>query len=333
MRDVHATSYPRRVLVSTYHLSDTERARARRQWVDARPFVIGRAGDCAIVIDDPEVADHHLRVTSRDGQISVENLAPGTDVDGTPVAVHAAIVVGEGHPIRIGGTIVKLRLQAVSVVTTQPPVGPPVMPLPPTNPPPPVFYGTPPNPPAPPPPPARVRPRKPTLSPEPTEQRFLNALRANPGDAESRMVYADWLEGNGLNAKAQLVRLREHLDTFMHKNASDLDWRAVAVRTPIDHCIQNRCPGSWDVLAPDPTTDFVRACGVCRRQVRYCAELADVRVAGWERGPAVFDAALDRVAAHATYRDPYAPLVDDGDEIEDDPDGYTLDSPPTPFRR
>jgi hypothetical protein len=29
-----------------------------------------------------------------------------------------------------------------------------------------------------------------------------------------------------LNAKAQLLRLHEHSDTFMHRNATDIDWRA-----------------------------------------------------------------------------------------------------------
>jgi len=304
------------VLVATYHLSDTERVGARRVWIDASPFVIGRANDCHVVIDDPEVAAHHLRVASRDGEIVVENLATTVDVDGTPVAAQGFLVVEEGRPIRIGGTIVKLRLQEATAVTAQP--RPPIL-------------GQPAKPPAPRPAQARPRPRKDELSPDPTEQGFLVTLRVNPSDEETRMVYADWLEGNGFNAKAQLLRLREHLDTYMHKNASDLDWRVVAVRTPIERCIQNKCPGYWDALVPIAAGDFARTCQVCRREVRYCGELAEVSAAGWENMPVVFDAGLDRVAAHATYRDPTAPLPDDS-EIEDDPDGYTLDSPPS-FKR
>jgi len=316
------------VLVSTYHLSDAERAGARRVWIDASPFVIGRANDCHVVIDDPEVADHHLRVTTRDGAIVVENLATAVDVDGTPVATHGVLVVEEGRPLRIGGTIVKLRLQEAPVGTTRP--SEPLLVT--ANPPAPRYARPPGNPPAPRPAPTRPRPRKDELSADPTEQGFLVTLRTNPGDDETRMVYADWLEGNGFNAKAQLLRLREHLDTYMHKNSSALDWRVVAVRTPIERCIQNKCPGYWDALVPIAASDFARTCQVCRREVRYCGELAEVSAAGWENMPVVFDAGLDRVAAHATYRDPTAPLPDDGDETEEDPDSYTLDTPPS-FKR
>jgi uncharacterized protein (TIGR02996 family) len=305
------------VLVSTYHLTDTERVGARRVWIEARPLLIGTGPDCHVIVDDTDVAAHHLRITNRDGHIVVENLAHQIDVDGTPVAPGDSVVVQEGRAIRVGGTIVKLRLQEATVVTTPAPL-------------PPEYTGPPANPPAPRPPPPRLRPRKNQLSEDPKEQSLLSMLRANPQDTDTRLVYADWLEGNGFNAKAQLVRLREHLDTFMHRNATDVDWRVVAVRTPIDHCIQNKCPGFWDALAAGGMTDFTRTCGTCKRSVRYCGDLAEVRIAGYENAPAVFDAGLDRVAAHAIYRDPHAPL--DGDELEDDPDGYTLDTPST-FRR
>lgn len=308
--------------------------------------MIGHARDCDVVIEDPDVADRHLRVSNRDGAIVVENLATTVDVDGTPVAAGGSLVVDEARPIRVGGTIVKLRLQATAVVTTQhgPVVRDPQQLVPnPTpadsrpsmtwNPPPQQMLGPPPNPPAPRPPSLPPRLHKLVLSSDAMEQRFLAALRANPGDAETRMVYADWLEANGLNAKAQLVRLREHLDTFMHRNATELDWRVVAVRTPIEHCIQNKCPQYWDALVPVAGGDFTRACRMCKRPVRYCGERAEVAVAGWENAPVVFDAGIDRVAAHATYRDPTAPIHDDlDDDPDDDPDGYTLDAPPT-FRR
>jgi uncharacterized protein (TIGR02996 family) len=306
------------VLVSTYHLSDAERVGARRVWIEARPLLVGTAPDCHVVVDDTDVAAHHLRIIERDGQIVVENLADQIDVDGTPVAPGDSAVITEGRAIRVGGTIVKLRLQEVTVVTTPAPL-------------PPEYRGPPADPPAPRPPPPRLRPRKPILSQDPTEQSLLSILRANPQDSDTRLVYADWLEGNGFNAKAQLVRLREHLDTFMHRSATDLDWRVVAACTPIDHCIQNKCPGFWDALAAGGMTDFTRTCGNCKRGVRYCGDLAEVRIAGYEHAPAVFDAGLDRVAAHAIYRDPHAPL-EDGD-LEDDPDGYTLDTPSSPFRR
>jgi uncharacterized protein (TIGR02996 family) len=314
-RGTHAIRYASHVLVATYHLSDTERVRARRQWIDAQPILVGRAADCHVVLDDPEVAPHHLRLSNRDGQIVVENL-----VD------ELTALVDEGEPVRIGGTILKIRLQAQAVVSTH--AAPDE--AHPSNPPPPRLAI---NPPAPSPPPVRARPRKLVLSNDPQEQSLVFAVRANPSDGGARMVYADWLEQNGFEAKVSLVRLREHLDTFLHKTATDVDWRAVAVRTPIDHCRRNKCPGAWDALVPSDATDFVRKCATCRHAVRYCVDRNDVRASAYDGAPVVFDAALDRIEAHAWYKN-WADFSDDVDEdIEDDPDGYTVDAPPSQFRR
>ena len=345
------------MLVSTYHLSDTERANARRVWIDARPLVIGSASDCHVVIDDPEIAPHHVRLSVQGASIVVENLAASIDVDGTPLATNATRSVEEGRPIRVGGTIVKLRMQQAAVVTTRsssptiparpstrpdsptiprPPTPmplmnpPPMMTMPPSNPPMPVMAINPPMPQLANRPP---RPRKLVLSDDPTEQELVAALRAAPGDSDARMVYADWLEERGLKAKTELVRIREHLDTFMHRKASDLDWRAVAVCTPIDHCEMNKCPKYWDALTPVSASDFVRGCNTCRKQVAYCADLMDAVVASWKDAPVVFDAALDRVAAHAAYSRRTVPGGVDDELDDDDPDGYTLDTPPSNFRK
>ena len=347
------------MLVSTYQLNDTERTNARRQWVDARPFTIGRAADCDVVLEDPEVAAHHLRVSVQGSDILVENLSASTEVDGTAVAANTTVLVTEGRPIRIGGTILKVRMQASPVVTTGPsrpstplptrpnsptvpyprPQEPPVMrnPPPPTNP----VYAMPSNPPHPqvkmPRPRVKPRARKEKLSQDPTEQAFIATLRAQPADIAVRMVYADWLEQNGKRAQCELLKLTEHLDTFMHKNASDIDWRVVCARTPIDNCIQNRCPGFWDGLNPVDGNDYVRSCRECNKHVAYCGNLQEVRAAAWDESPVVFDAALDRVAAHAAYRrfdvDPPAITMDEEEDLDDDPEGYTLDTPPSNYRR
>jgi uncharacterized protein (TIGR02996 family) len=323
------------VLVSTYHLSDTERSNAWRQWIDERPVLIGRAQTCHVVVDDPEVADEHVRLSTEGVEIVVENLAAPITVGVATIATGATARTNEGAPIRIGDTIVRIRMQRSPVVTTR---GgePQFLPLP-ANPPRPVVPQLPFNPPRPAepalrPPPPRPRPRNELLSPDATEQQLLVALRAAPADASTRMVYADWLEERGLKAKTELVRHREHLDTFMHRNASTVDWRAVAVRTPIDHCAAKKCPQFWDALAPNAATDYARACAACKKQVAYCADLRDVFAAAWNDMPVVFDAAVDRVAAHATYRRRELPAGGD-DELEDDPDGYTVDTPPSPGRR
>lgn len=316
------------MLVSTYHLTDVERTRARRVWIDARPIVIGSAPSCHVVIDDPDVAPEHLRITvGQNGGILVENLGPEADLDGTPAAHNATLPVAEGRPIRIGGTIVKLRMQEQAVVTTAR-ASTPVISVIPSNPPLPV------NPPAPPRPALKPRAYHEVMSSDPTEQQLIAQLRAKPQDGEARLVYGDWLEERGLNAKAQIVKLREHLDTFMHVNATKLEWRVICARTPIDHCIQNKCPKYWDALVASPGQDFTRTCERCQHVVRYCADKSDVRHAAWAHEPVVFDAALDRVAAHAWYSTPAASWRDDeDDDDDDDPDGYTVDSPPSPYRR
>lgn len=314
------------MLVSTYHLTDVERTRARRVWIDARPFTIGSAPTCHVVIDDPEVAPEHLRVSIADGRILVANLGPMADLDGTPVAHNTGRSIDEGRPIRIGGTIVKLRMQQNAVVTTGRASTP--MPMLPSNPPHPSALPKPPR------PVPKPRPYQEVLSSDPSEQQLLVQLRAHPQDGETRLVYGDWLEERGLNAKAQIVKLREHLDTFMHVNATKLEWRVITARTPIDHCIQNKCPKYWDALVASPGQDFTRTCERCQRVVRYCADKIDVRTAAWDHGPVVFDAALDRVAAHAWYSAPASSWSDDDDDLDDDdPDGYTVDIPPSPYRR
>jgi predicted component of type VI protein secretion system len=171
------------VLVSTYHLSDTERVGARRVWIDARPLTIGRAPDCHVVIDDPEVADHHLRITDAGGAIVIDNLASAIDVDGTPVAMGGSLHVGEGRAIRVGGTIVKLRLQEATVTTQAAP--PSLYPIqgPPPNPPIPMSV------PAPRPPPPRLRPHKDAL--DGCHRAELPRSAREPDGLYARLVYAD----------------------------------------------------------------------------------------------------------------------------------------------
>ncbi len=298
------------MLVSTYQLSDTERTRARRQWVDARPVIVGRASDCDVIVDDPEVAEHHLRISVEVGKFIVEDLGGGVVVGGQPIRAATAVV--EAGAIRIGNTIVKLRAHAISVVTTRgygnsgtynPPMpGPP----PERRPPPGAVRGNPPRPgeplagnlpvlqPA--------RKHEEILSADPVEQGFLAVLRAQPSDEATRMVYADWLEERGLTAKAELVRLSEYLDTVRHRHACAIEWRAVVVRTPIEHCSKVGCPRRWDALTAVAADDFVRRCEVCTSRVSFCGDFEDVREAGQHGSAVVFDVSIDRIRAHASYR-------------------------------
>lgn len=331
------------MLVSTYQLSDTERTGARRQWVDARPVIVGRASDCDVIVDDPEVAEHHLRISVEAGGFIVEDLGGGVVVGGHPIRAATAVV--EAGAIRIGNTIVKLRAHATAVVATRGfehpgPINPPSpwihRPAPPEPRSPPII-GNPPRPSDRPlmgNPPSIQRPARPRrkhkeiLSADPVEQDFLTVLRAQPSDEATRMVYADWLEERGLTAKAELARLTEHLDTDRHRHACEIEWRAVVVRTPIEHCPKVGCPGRWDALAAVAADDFVRRCAVCTFRVSFCGAHEDVRDAGQHGSAVVFDVSIDRVMAHASYRGRLGDAIPtlDGEAAAAEP-GDDLDTP------
>jgi uncharacterized protein (TIGR02996 family) len=152
----------------------------------------------------------------------------------------------------------------------------------------------------------------------PLEDRFLDALRASPGDDETRSVYADWLEERGQRLKAEFLRIQCRLgrlpDGSPHvlelderlraiSPASDAWWRAVTSRPSIEQCgarLARSCPKRWAALLPtaDPA---VRHCRTCDRSVRYCATLTEVLANGGSRGCVVFDASLARDEALAAY--------------------------------
>ena len=274
-------------MLVTTHLDNA----VRSVWLDARPVTIGRGPACHVILEDPVVADCHVRLWTPAGALVVENLAAPITVDGIALATNGRVTVGERRPIRIGGSTIVVQLQP-PIVTTHEGANP--FPMLAVNPPRPEYAASRP-------PPPRTRPRNPQLSTDPTEQQLLEALREAPGDATTRMVYADWLDERSLKAKFELLQRREHFHTFIHRKATTIDWRAVAVRAPIDHCAMSACPLYWDELTPTSETDFIRTCAACRQQVVYCGDLHDVVAAAGNEMRIVVDAAIDRRVAHETY--------------------------------
>jgi uncharacterized protein (TIGR02996 family) len=128
------------------------------------------------------------------------------------------------------------------------------------------------------------------------EDRFLQAVLANPDDASIRLVYADWLEERG-DPRGEFLRLEAAL---MYLPREDERWAGLAARlrqlrptlarewltaldqVPIELCDQVfefRCPKRWDRL--QLTEDVaVRFCGSCRQRVRYCTSLDEARAVG-----------------------------------------------------
>lgn len=125
----------------------------------------------------------------------------------------------------------------------------------------------------------------------PLERELLDAIAA--GDEASRLVYADWLEGTGDAARAELLRLQHALDALspdapgferatdrLRELAAGLDpaWRARIARRPIEGCpaFDFSCPKLWSELAPT-ARDGVRHCGACDQPVYYCASVEEAR--------------------------------------------------------
>ena len=199
-----------------------------------------------------------------------------------------------------------------------------------------------------PPPPAIWRP---TLAADPTEQHFLHTLRDRPDDTATRMVYADWLDQHDRSVEATFVRIELRSDDPAIVRASELDWRAITSRAPIEDCRVGegdpeavQCPARWDGLAAT-RDERVRRCDVCSRPVRFCGTIGDAALAGRTGARAVFDVALDDVDAYGAYHDRQLeldgaeqdevvslPSIDTTPSLDDSDDGFfTLDdeAPPT----
>jgi uncharacterized protein (TIGR02996 family) len=150
------------------------------------------------------------------------------------------------------------------------------------------------------------------------EAGFLKLLREAPEDDTTRLVYADWLEGEGERERADFLRtvcklaapsvhrkkapmLRERLIKL--SSASEAAWRALVARPPIERCgfeLRFRCPKRWTALAPTATPD-VRRCGTCDRDVHFCTSIDEVRLHGQLGDCVAFDPALRSAEAAYAY--------------------------------
>lgn len=141
---------------------------------------------------------------------------------------------------------------------------------------------------------------------ESAEHELVTALRRDPRDAETRQVYADWLEQHGFETRAKFLRIEggaadeAEREVVLHALAAEtpLDrlWRAVTSRAPLECDAVNfayHCPKRWDALTPT-RSDVVRHCSVCAKPVYFCATLDEVRARGARRECVAIDASLVR---------------------------------------
>jgi uncharacterized protein (TIGR02996 family) len=124
------------------------------------------------------------------------------------------------------------------------------------------------------------------------EEAFVRAIQEEPDDDAPRRMYADWLEEHN-DPRGEYLRLLARLEATDPKSPErrelrarlrelrksiDPAWRATVARPPIERCpkFAFKCPKRWDRLTAtdDPA---VRYCKSCRRNVYYCATVAEAR--------------------------------------------------------
>jgi uncharacterized protein (TIGR02996 family) len=249
-------------------------------------YTIGGAVDNAIVALG--AAPLHARLHVAGHAATLEPVQPQQYpvlVGGTPVATTR---LRPDRRVEIGPAVIQVRPDTpadAGYPTIAPPAVPPGNPPAPTRPPQPVW--------------TRPTVWRDRLADDPVEHDFLATLRANPGDAASRMVYADWLEGRGDVQRAGFVRAEPPRDAPTWP--PDADWRAITSRAAIQDCVAERCPRHWDGLAATGD-ERVRTCSTCEVRVRYCASVHDAEYAGTANEAVVFDLALDENEAYWAVR-------------------------------
>lgn len=156
---------------------------------------------------------------------------------------------------------------------------------------------------------------RPVGTDDPTEQALLTGVRADPADAATRAVYADWLEAHGHAARAAVLHAEAAEPRDEHRlravaEPADAAWRAVVSRAPIDRCtfeLAFQCPRRWDALAPTGD-DATRFCATCEREVYFCASVDEARQRGLAGDCIAIDAAVARGEALDGYDRARAPV-------------------------
>ncbi len=139
------------------------------------------------------------------------------------------------------------------------------------------------------------------------EDELLARLRANPLDGETREVYADWLEQQGLVHRATFLRAPDLASrrAAALQDPSAASWRAAVTRQPLARCaslFRQGCAIRWEQHATTDD-DTVRHCATCSQPVFYFTTVEEmersVRV-GAKRCFAL-DLGLDEVTAKDRY--------------------------------
>jgi uncharacterized protein (TIGR02996 family) len=145
------------------------------------------------------------------------------------------------------------------------------------------------------------------------ERGFLRALREDPNDEVSRLVYADWLEERG-SPRGEFLRLEVELshmpaddprraegEARLSELRASLDpgWLARLDRTPIENCGPGLtflfpCPKRWEELQDTNLGPAVRFCHECERNVYHCGSVEEAQERARDRLCVAVDSRLVR---------------------------------------
>jgi len=123
-----------------------------------------------------------------------------------------------------------------------------------------------------------------------SDMRFLQAIQDSPTDDFLRLVYADWLEEQGEEARSRYIRLECQIADERAKKGRltkdsrrelkqlrdqlDMIWLMNLARIPIEKSratpeFEFECPKQWELLTRTDRAD-IRFCESCRKQVYFC---------------------------------------------------------------
>ncbi len=139
----------------------------------------------------------------------------------------------------------------------------------------------------------------------PAEVPFILDLSKNPYDADSRRIYADWLEESGDVLRAQILRIQcdmsrvarenHHYESLLEERTELVErlknefdqaeiWLALIGNAAIEKCSRSatgdECPKRWEHLPASDNShsvpaENVRACTQCNKLVRYCYSISE----------------------------------------------------------
>jgi uncharacterized protein (TIGR02996 family) len=149
--------------------------------------------------------------------------------------------------------------------------------------------------------------------PSEDEARFLDAIKTNPGDDDTRAVYCDWLEEHGRADDAEFLRAQLALRDMMPEDprfqqlasrlaalapGMGLDWRRTVARPPIEQCpirFELVCPKKWDALTPTASPKE-RFCDACKKNVHYAPTVFEAQTLARAGHCVAVDVAQERSA-------------------------------------